>query len=281
MKRLMSGTVLLGAVLAAGACNNVTSDLSGNATQTPTFLVTDTVQFKSRIVQTFDKAGMPVVGAATVGSVGVIAAAVDPNYRPGGQAVVTKIDVTGNAFGVGSLTTTANGLTTTVNVDVPADNLVGAYMCLCTWGYPFCSPVPGVGTVPSSRSPFVGLTSVAGKHQQVLYISTDSLTMGILAVDTGCGGGLSDQCHPDLRPDHRHLPGGHGHVRPTRDRHPFADDPAAPAGVVATAFSPDSVHLNWTLAGGVNPYQISRGSDDGWPLHCHWLYIEHSAQPVR
>ena len=45
MKRLMSGTVLLGAVLAAGACNNVTSDLSGNATRiiaTPTFLIGDT-----------------------------------------------------------------------------------------------------------------------------------------------------------------------------------------------------------------------------------------------
>ncbi len=189
MKRLMSGTVLLGAVLAAAACNNVTSDLSGSATRiiaTPTFLIGDTAAAKSVFVQTFDDQGMPVVGAATVGTVtGTITAVVDTAYRPGGQPVVTKIDVKGTGLGVGSFTTTANGLTATINVDVqpPADNEVGTVNdTLPTQGDTLTFTInPGEPyRITSASLAYIGAVGPAGQVTLV-DVAIDSLSARIVA----------------------------------------------------------------------------------------------------
>ena len=115
MKRLMSGTVLLGAVLAATACNNVTDNLSGNATRiiaTPIFLIGDTAADKYVLVQTFDDQGTPVVGAATVryGDAARSRPSSTPAIAPVAQPVVTQITVRGTALNNGSFTVSANGL---------------------------------------------------------------------------------------------------------------------------------------------------------------------------
>lgn len=275
MKRLMSGTVLLGAVLAAGACNNVTSDLSGNATRiiaTPTFLIGDTAAIKSVLVQTFDDQGMPVVGAATVtGVTGTVTAAVDPTYRPGGEPVVTKIDVQGTGLGLGTFTATANGLSTVVNVTVspPVDNVVGTVVDTTT---PLMKTTPVVFTTPASQpyrftsasQVFIGPASVAlSLVDAAPVISADSLTATF--IPNGARTGVVTVTGAVLT--YNTAVGASYHVvnSDTVRVTPVAPDSFTAVFRAAAAGEARRDSLRWLPVRAANPYKIFRATTSGGP----------------
>jgi len=277
MKRLMSGTVLLGAVLAAAACNNVTSDLSGNATRiiaTPTFLIGDTAAAKSVLVQTFDDQGDPVIGAASVTAVtGTITAAVDPNYRPGGQPVVTKIDVQGSGLGNGTFTATANGLSTVVDVTVapPVDNVVGSVVDTST---PLMNSTPVVFTTPaaqpyrftSSSRVFIGPPGVAlSLVDSTPVISPDGLSATFIPFGARTGtvtvSGAVLNYNTAVGPSFRVANTDTVRVTPVA---PAALTAVFRPAIVATSV-PARDSLHWSLVRAAAPYFIYRSTTSGGP----------------
>jgi hypothetical protein len=268
MKRLMSGTVLLGAVLAATACNDVTDSLSGDATRiiaTPTFLIGDTAATKNVLVQTFDDQGMPVVGAATVSGVtGTITAIVDSTYRPGGLPVVTQILVRGTALGTGTFTTTANGLSTDVNVTVapPAENYVGTasdYAPLMGATITLTTPAgEPYRFTPASRA-FIGPVTVAKSLMTLTGISADSLTATFVVDSVRRGLAVIDAAVLNYNT----AVGASYRVASTDTVRVI---PLTPATLTAAPNGTAGIDLDWsTDPGGASPYAILRSGTTGGP----------------
>jgi hypothetical protein len=274
MKRLMSGTVLLGAVLAAAACNDVTGGLTGSATRiiaTPTFLIGDTAATKNVLVQTFDDQGMPVSGAATVSAVtGAITAVVDTGYRPGGDPVVTQILVRGTGLNTGSFTATANGLSTVVNVTVspPVDNIVGTVVDTTT---PLMNTTPVVFTTPASQPyrftsasrVYIGPPSVAlSLVDSVPVISADSLSATFIPIGARTGvvtvSGAVLNYNTAVGPSYRVVNTDTVRVTPTGLTAVFR-----PAVVASGVPARDSLH--WGIVRAAAPYMIFRSTTAGGP----------------
>ena len=122
MKRLMSGTLLLGAVLGAASCSNVTSDLAGGPTSitvdhNPLTIIKHKVGLV--VVQNLDDQGSPLLSAATASTpTGPIEVLVDTAFQHAGAHYGTQFKVTGTDFGVGFVKYTDAGLTT------PSDTVV-------------------------------------------------------------------------------------------------------------------------------------------------------------
>jgi hypothetical protein len=269
MKRLMSGTVLLGAVLAATACNDVTDSLSGDATRiiaTPTFLIGDTAATKNVLVQTFDDQGMPVVGAATVSGVtGTITAIVDSTYRPGGLPVVTQILVRGTALGTGTFTTTANGLSTDVNVTVapPAENYVGTasdYAPLMGATITLTTPAgEPYRFTPASRA-FIGPVTVAKSLMTLTGISADSLTATFVVDSVRRGLAVIDAAVLNYNT----AVGASFRVASTDTVRVI---PLPLAALTAAPNATAGIDLDWgpIAPGGASPYAILRSGTTGGP----------------
>lgn len=279
MKRLMSGTVLLGAALAATACNDVTDSLSGDATRiiaTPTFLIGDTAATKNVLVQTFDDQGEPVVGAATVSGVtGTITAIVDSTYRPGGLPVVTQVLVRGTSLGNGSFTTTANGLSTVISVTVapPVDNTVGTVVDTTT---PLMNTTPVVFTTPASEpyrftsasQVFIGPPTVAlSLVDAAPVISVDSLTATFIPNGARTGvvtvSGAVLTYNTAVGPSFRVVNTDTVRVTPVPPATLTADFQDVDNTVVPVVAARDS--LNWAVVRAAAPYKIFRSTTAGGP----------------
>lgn len=270
MKRLMSGTVLLGAVFAAAACNNVTSDLSGNATRiiaTPTFLIGDTAAVKHVLVQTFDDQGTPVVGAATVSGVtGPITAVVDSTYRPGGQAVVTQILVKGTDLNNGTFTVNANGLSTDVHVTVapPSENYVGTasdYAPPMGATITLTTPAAEPYRFSSASKAYIGPVTVAKSLMTLTGISADSLTATFVVDSVRRGLAIVDGAVLDYNVALTGL------FRVASTDTVRVIPPAVPSLTATANVLPDTgIALSWPkLAGGASPYALFRGTTTGGP----------------
>jgi hypothetical protein len=268
MKRLTSGTILLGAVLAAAACNSVTDSLTGSATRiiaTPTFLIGDTAATKNVLVQTFDDQGSPLIGAAVVSGVtGAITAAVDPNYRPGAQPVTTQILVKGTALNNGTFTVTANGLSTDVHVTVapPAENYVGTVSdtqppmgATITLTTPAAQPY----RFTSASKAYLGAVTVAKSKMTLVGISPDSLTATFVADSVRRGLAIVDGAVLDYN------------MALTGLFRVASTDTVRVIPLGVTALSADTtwatgVDLTWPLViGGAAPYGIYRSATSGGP----------------
>jgi hypothetical protein len=266
MKRLMSGTVLLGAVLAVAACNDVTGGLTGSATRiiaTPTFLIGDTAATKNVLVQTFDDQGMPVVGAATVTAVtGAITAVVDTGYRPGGQPVVTQILVRGTGLNTGSFTVDANGLSTVVNVTVapPAENYVGTasdYAPPMGATITLSTPAGEPYRFTSNSNAYIGPVTVAKSLMTLTGISTDSLTATFVVDSVRRGLAIVDKAVLA----YNHAVGESFRVASTDTVRVVPNAPSTLAAAAATG-----IDLTWNLVtGGAAPYAILRSTAPGGP----------------
>ena len=115
MKRLMSGTLLLGAVLGAASCSNVTGDLAGGPTSitvdhNPLLITKHTIG--NIVVQNLDDQGSPLLSAATfTAPTGPITIEVDTAFQHAGTHYGTRFIAGGTDFGVGFVTFSDAGLT--------------------------------------------------------------------------------------------------------------------------------------------------------------------------
>jgi hypothetical protein len=116
MKRLTSGVLLLGAVVATASCNNVTGDLA----QGPTKLVVSPNPGKfalgkstTVVVQNFDDQGSALLSNAAVSGAptGPITVVVDTSFQPGAvQRYASQFLVTATGYGIGLVSFTDAGL---------------------------------------------------------------------------------------------------------------------------------------------------------------------------
>ncbi len=129
MKRLTSGALLLGAVLVAASCNNVTGDLAQGATRVtvdPNPIAFTRGKSGTVLVQNFDDQGSALLSAATVsGAVtGPVTVEVDTNFQHGGTHYATQFIITSTGAGVGMAFVRFSdaGLTTTQDTVIIVPN---------------------------------------------------------------------------------------------------------------------------------------------------------------
>lgn len=201
MKRLMSGALLLGAVLVSASCSNVTGDLAKG----PTSITVDhnpllITKHKTGlvVVQNLDDQGSPLVSAATAGTpTGPIAVVVDTTFQHAGVHYGTQFIASGTDFGVGLVTFQDAGLTTPNDTIIVLPNDTNPVATLS-------NTTPAIGdtltfTVPNPfRLDTLGKdgklvimsvpTGLAPPHDQVrlqvVGLSADSLTITFIAPDT-------------------------------------------------------------------------------------------------
>jgi hypothetical protein len=205
MKRLTSGVLLLGAVVAAASCNNVTGDLA----QGPVSLVVAPNPGKfalgkstTVVVQNFDDQGSALLSAAAVsgGVTGPISVVVDTSFQPGAvQRYATQFLVTGTGYGVGLVSFTDAGLAARQDTVIVLPNDDNAIATLSTTTPAVGDTVsftvsgqfrldtlqadgtPVIMTIPTG---FVGLHDPKFTRLQVVDLSADSLTIRFIAPDT-------------------------------------------------------------------------------------------------
>ncbi|HKV76383.1 MAG TPA: hypothetical protein VJN95_17825 [Gemmatimonadales bacterium] len=227
MKRLTSGALLLGAVLVAASCNNVTGDLAQGATRVtvdPNPIAITRGKIGNVLVQNFDdqssallSAGQLVdkVGGAGPGGIPVarLSIVVDTNYQHGAVHYATQFALTADTFGFATARFSDAGLTTTYDTIyvVPNDSNPSAVLSNST-------PNPGDTLTITISDPFrldpastvtitpfvldsAGVNFIPAKTPAVLTfvdIAPDSLSMRVIAPDTTfIKGGLPSPQHFD------------------------------------------------------------------------------------
>lgn len=185
MKRLTSGALLLGAVLVAASCNNVTSDLAGGPTR---ITVDPNPQSFGRgktatvLVQNFDDQGSPLISAATLAGAptGPITLEIDTTYQPNGTHYGTQFLVKSTGFGVGFATFNDGGLTSTPDTIIVVPNDTNPTATLSA-----ANPAPGDTVSFTVADPFrldiTGVMTVDSTVLQTVDISADSLTIRFIA----------------------------------------------------------------------------------------------------